>query len=152
MRALIQKVSRAGVTIDDKTVGEIKAGLVVLIGIKEDDDARVVQQMVDKIVNLRIFKDDQGKMNLSALDVNAQILAVSQFTLYADCSHGRRPSFIQAALPDISKPLYHMMVEKLKSTGLIIQQGVFAAEMNVHIENSGPVTIMLDSDDLRKRI
>ncbi len=152
MRVLIQRVSSAFVDIKNEMVGEIAAGLVVLIGIKEGDDAQVAQQMVDKIVNLRIFEDDQGKMNLSALQVNAQILAVSQFTLYADCSRGRRPSFVQAASPDVAKPLYHQMIEMLKSTGLPIQQGVFAAEMQVHIVNNGPVTLMLDSDEWRKRL
>jgi D-tyrosyl-tRNA(Tyr) deacylase len=151
MRTLIQRVSRASVDIKNETVGEITAGLVALIGIKEGDDAHVAQQMVDKIVNLRIFEDDQGKMNLSALQVDAQILAISQFTLYADCSRGRRPSFVQAALPDVSKPLYQQMIAMLKSTGLMIQHGVFGAEMAVYIVNSGPVTIMLDSDDWRKR-
>ena len=149
MRALIQRVSRASVSVDGETIGEIGAGLVVLLGIRHDDGDKEADYIVEKTVNLRIFEDSDGKFNLSALDVGGQILAVSQFTLYGDTRRGRRPSFTDAARPEISKPLYDKIVKRFRATGLKVSEGEFGAHMMVEIHNNGPVTIMLDSDDKR---
>lgn len=147
MRAVIQRVSQSSVTVDGKITGEIKQGLVVLLGVKNGDDKAAAEYLANKIVNLRIFEDEEGKFNLSALDVKAGILAISQFTLYADCRRGRRPGFSDAAHPDISEPLYDKFVGCLKESGLQVGQGVFGAHMDVEIHNDGPVTIIIDSED-----
>jgi len=147
MRALIQRVSQASVAVDDKILGKIDHGLVVLLGVKNGDDEKAAQYLASKIVNLRIFEDAAGKFNLSALDVKAEILAISQFTLYADCRRGRRPGFSDAARPEISLPLYQKFVQMLKESGLKVEQGEFGAHMLVKIFNTGPVTILLDSED-----
>ncbi len=149
MRALIQRVSQANVTVDGQDVGRIGSGLVVLLGVKNDDDESAAQYLANKIVNLRIFEDEDGRFHLSALDVGGEILAISQFTLYADCRKGRRPSFTEAAKPDISEPLYEYFVEQLRQTGLTVKTGKFGAHMDVSLTNDGPVTIMLDSEDKR---
>jgi D-tyrosyl-tRNA(Tyr) deacylase len=147
MRALIQRVSHARVSIDGKTVGRIDKGLVVLLGIANDDTTDDLRYLAEKIVHLRIFEDAEGKMNLSALDINGQILAISQFTLYADCRRGRRPGFTDAARPEISQPLYDSFVSALKTYDIKVETGRFGAHMMVEIFNDGPVTIMLDSDE-----
>lgn len=149
MRALIQRVTQASVTVEGKITGEIGKGLVVLLGVTNSDSAEDAAMLADKIVNLRILSDAAGKFNLSALDTKAEILVISQFTLYADCRRGRRPGFTDAAPPGISEPLYEKFVQLLQETGLKVATGIFGANMLVKIFNDGPVTIMLDSNEKR---
>jgi len=151
MRALVQRVSHGSVSVDDDTIGKIGAGLVVLLGVKTGDQETDAEYLANKVVNLRIFNDSDGKFNLSALDVGADILAISQFTLYADTRRGRRPAFTEAAPPDISNPLYETFVHQLRQSGLSVATGSFGAHMKVFIENDGPVTILLDSEDKRRK-
>jgi D-tyrosyl-tRNA(Tyr) deacylase len=146
MRAVVQRVKRCSVEVDGKIVGSIGKGLLVLLGIKNDDSKRDIEYIKDKILNLRIFEDDRSKMNLSLKDVSGQIMIVSQFTLYGDCRKGRRPSFIKAASPETAQGIYMDFVEEIKSTGIYVQQGVFQAHMDISIVNEGPVTIILDSE------
>jgi D-aminoacyl-tRNA deacylase len=148
MRAVIQRVSRARVTVDGRVTGEIDAGLVVLVAVGREDSAETAASMAEKIAHLRIFNDDQGKMNRSLLDTGGAILAVSQFTLYGDARGQRRPSFIQAAPPDQGKALYEEFVCALKALGMRVETGVFQAHMSVELANDGPVTILLDSTKL----
>lgn len=145
MRAVLQRVSNASVSVENKTIGKIEKGLVILLGIKQNDTEADAKYLADKCINLRIFSDDDGKFNLSALDVNGGILVISQFTLYGDTKKGRRPSFIEAARPEISKPLYEKFVEIIKSSGLSVASGEFGAMMLVEIHNDGPVTLIVDS-------
>ena len=147
MRAVIQRSKKSKVTIDGKVNGEIDHGYVVLVGFTEGDNEAIIDKMVNKIVNLRIFEDDQGKMNLSILDVNGSILSISQFTLYANCKEGRRPSFTEALNPTEATKLYDIFNEKLREY-VIVETGIFGADMKVEIYNDGPVTIVLDSDQL----
>jgi D-aminoacyl-tRNA deacylase len=144
MRALLQRVSKASVTVEDKVNSQIGKGLVVLLGIGQGDGEEQVTFLAEKIANLRIFEDDQGKTNLSVLDVKGEAIVVSQFTLYADSRKGRRPSFIDAALPDIAEPLVNLFVERLRGHGVPTQTGQFGAHMLVEIHNDGPVTIWLE--------
>jgi D-tyrosyl-tRNA(Tyr) deacylase len=146
MRAVVQRVSRARVTVNGEVTGEIAAGLMILIGIGRDDTSAVALTMAEKIANLRIFEDDQGKMNRSLLEVNGSALVVSQFTLYGDARGQRRPSFIAAAPPEQAKKLYEEFSEGLRRLGVIVATGVFQAMMSVELVNEGPVTILLDSD------
>ncbi|HKW87456.1 MAG TPA: D-aminoacyl-tRNA deacylase [Candidatus Acidoferrales bacterium] len=148
MRAVVQRVSRARVIVDGKVTGEISAGLVVLIAVGRQDTAETAASMADKIVNLRIFDDEQGKMNRSLLDTKGAVLAVSQFTLYGDTRGGRRPSFIQAAPPEMGKSLYEEFVRAVEALGVHVAIGVFQAHMSVELTNDGPVTILIDSDKL----
>lgn len=148
MRLVIQRVSKASVTIAGEIKGQISQGLVILVGIQDQDTEKIAKFMAQKSVNLRIFQDAHNKMNLSALDIGAGILAISQFTLYADCKRGRRPSFVQAAPPEISKPLYDTFVAALRETGLTVAEGEFGAMMLVEINNDGPVTIFMDSEEI----
>ena len=150
MRALIQRVARGSVAVDGRVVGRIGAGLVILLGVKTGDKQAAAEYLVNKIVNLRIFEDENGKLNLSALDVGAELLVISQFTLFADTRRGRRPGFSDAARPEVSVPLYEKFVELLQQTGARVQTGRFGAHMLVEIINDGPVTIMLDSEDKLK--
>lgn len=145
MRALVQRVSRASVLVDSKSVGEISKGIVVFLGVKHGDSEPDARWLADKCVNLRIFEDAQGKMNLSVKDVRGGILAVSQFTLYGDCRHGRRPGYTDAAQPGPANALYEAFVQALRESGLNVETGVFAARMEVEIHNDGPVTLMIDS-------
>lgn len=145
MRAVIQRVARASVKVDGKIAGEIGAGLAVLLGVGKDDTDEDARYIADKIANLRIFEDDQGKMNLSVLDVGGSVLVVSQFTLFADCRKGRRPSFMGAADPEEAKRLYERVIELLGQAGAPTAEGVFKATMDVELVNNGPVTILLDS-------
>jgi D-tyrosyl-tRNA(Tyr) deacylase len=145
MRAVVQRVSRASVKVDGKIVGEIGAGLLVLLGVAKEDVDNDVDVMADKVVNLRIFADDEGHMNRSLLDVRGGLLAVSQFTLLGDARKGRRPSFIDAAPPEEANRLYELFVSRVKETGLTVAQGVFRAHMEVELVNDGPVTILLDT-------
>lgn len=145
MRAVVQRVKEASVSIDGKIVGQINKGLVILLGVKNGDISDDAKFLADKCVNLRIFSDEAGKSNLSALDVGGELLAISQFTLYADTRKGRRPSFIEAAPPEVSEPLYNKFVTYLKESGLKTATGEFGAMMLVEIHNDGPVTIILES-------
>lgn len=148
MRAVVQRVSSARVIVEGRVTGEIAAGLVVLIAVGRQDTRETAVSMAEKIVNLRIFDDEQGKMNLSLLDKKGAVLAVSQFTLYGDARGGRRPSFIQAAPPEAGKVLYEEFVRAVAELGVIVATGIFQAHMSVEIVNDGPVTILLDSDKL----
>jgi len=147
MRAVLQRVSRAKVTVDGRVTGEIGPGLVILLGIGRNDTSTVVTRMAERCVNLRIFEDDQGKMNRSLLDVKGSALAVSQFTLYGDARGQRRPSFITAAPPELAKALYDQFCEALRKLGATVATGIFQTMMSVELVNEGPVTILLDSDN-----
>ena len=147
MRAVVQRVRKGSVSIDGKIVGEINKGLVILLGVKSGDTEADAKFLANKCVNLRIFADEAGKFNRSALDVAGELLAISQFTLYADTRKGRRPSFIEAAPPEISEPLYEKFISYLKESGLKIASGEFGAMMLVEIHNDGPVTIILESKE-----
>ena len=144
MRAVVQRVNQAQVRVENKVVAKIGLGLVVLLGISPTDTEADVREMAEKVANLRIFGDAQGKMNLSCLDVNGKIIVVSQFTLYADTRRGRRPSFTGAASPELAEPLCQFFVETLRIMGVPTQSGVFGAHMVVDIQNDGPVTILLE--------
>jgi D-tyrosyl-tRNA(Tyr) deacylase len=146
MRAVVQRVSRARVTIDGDVMGEISDGLMILLGVGRDDTSAVALSMADKIANLRIFEDDQRKMNRSLLDVKGSALVVSQFTLYGDARGQRRPSFVAAAPSEQAKILYEEFAEALRRLGVTVATGVFGAMMSVELVNEGPVTILLDSD------
>jgi len=148
MKALVQRVSRASVSVNDDTVGEIGKGLVVFLGVAQGDTQEDAGYLANKVVNLRIFADDASKFALSALETKGDILIISQFTLLADSRKGRRPSFTEAAPPDLAKELYEFFVEQVRSTGLKVETGLFQEHMLVEIHNDGPVTISLES---RKR-
>ncbi len=147
MRAVVQRVERAKVEVEQKIVGEIEKGLLIFLGVENDDTDKDIAWMVKKIPNLRIFEDDQGKMNRSLLDVKGNMLVISQFTLYGDCRKGRRPSFSNAASPKVAKELYDEFCNSLskKHLSLKIAKGVFQADMKVSLINDGPVTLLLDS-------
>jgi len=146
MRAVIQRVSRAKVTVNSAVCGEISQGLLILLGVGREDTAAVAAALAEKAANLRIFEDDNDKMNRSLLDVKGSALVVSQFTLYGDARGGRRPSFIAAAPPDEAKALYEVFCETLRQLGVTVATGIFQAMMAVELVNEGPVTILLDSD------
>ena len=148
MRAVIQRVKKSSVTVEEKITGSIGAGLMVLIGVEDGDSEKDADYIADKIIGLRIFEDEQGKMNLSVEDIGGEVLAVSQFTLLADARKGRRPSFTKAAAPDEANALYRKVIEKISSKGINVEEGVFRAEMLVEIHNDGPVTILLDSNKM----
>lgn len=150
MKFLIQNVQKASVTVNNTTIGKIDQGFLVFIGICNEDNVMIADKMVHKLLNLRIFKDDAGKTNLSLSDVSGELLLISQFTLYADCRHGNRPSFINSGKPELAKELYEYIIVKCKQSGLKIQTGSFGADMKVELINDGPFTIMLDSDDIVK--
>ena len=145
MRAVVQRVKKSSVKVDGEIVGAIQNGLNVLIGICKDDTLDDLKYTVDKVINLRIFHDDNDKMNLSVKDINGSILAISQFTLYGDCRKGRRPNFMNALGGNEAEKLYDKFIEMLRETGIEIATGVFGAHMDVEIQNDGPVTILLDS-------
>ena len=146
MRAVVQRVSRASVTVEGRITGEIGAGLLVLLGVGREDTPAVAASMAEKVANLRIFEDEQEKMNRSLLDVKGAVLVVSQFTLYGDARGQRRPSFISAAPPELAATLYEEFNEALRRLGITVATGVFQAMMSVELVNEGPVTILLDSD------
>lgn len=146
MRAVVQRVSRARVTVDGRITGEIGAGLMILLGVGRDDTSEVAASLAGKTANLRIFEDDQGKMNGSLLDVKGSALVVSQFTLYGDARGQRRPSFIAAGPPELAKALYEEFAAELRRLGVDVATGIFQAMMSVELVNEGPVTILLDSD------
>jgi D-tyrosyl-tRNA(Tyr) deacylase len=145
LRFLIQRVTRAAVRVGVKVEGEIAGGLLVLVGIAAGDTRVEADYLADKLVNLRIFSDDEGRMNRSALDVSGSLLLVSQFTLYGDCRKGRRPSFDAAAPPDVARELYEYVVSAVRAKGLKTETGVFQAHMEVELVNDGPVTLLLES-------
>jgi len=150
MRALVQRVARASVAVGDDVVGHIGRGLVVFLGVGEKDEEEDARYLVDKVVNLRIFDDEAGRFNISALDAGAQLLIISQFTLYADTRKGRRPSFTDAAPPAQAEALFGRVVSLFRETGLPVETGRFQEHMVVDIQNDGPVTIMLDSADRQR--
>ncbi|MCR8745480.1 D-aminoacyl-tRNA deacylase [Romboutsia lituseburensis] len=146
MRAVVQRVSSSKVTVDENVTGEISKGLLVLLGVTHEDTSKDVDYMIDKILNLRIFEDDNEKMNLSLKDVGGELLVVSQFTLYGDCRKGKRPSFSNAARPDVAIPLYEEFIKKAKEQDVVVGTGEFGAHMMVDLTNDGPVTILLESN------
>ena len=150
MRALIQRVSSARVRVEGEITGEIGPGLLVLLGIGHGDGEAEVRLLAEKMINLRIFEDDQGKMNRSLLEVNGAVLVISQFTLYAECRKGRRPNFLAAAPPEQSAELYERFIAALRAREIMVATGRFGTEMEVELVNDGPVTIMLDSADWNK--
>lgn len=145
MRAIVQRVVKGKVTVDERTVGEIGKGLVVLLGIGQEDGEKDIEYLADKIMNLRIFEDESGKMNVSLLDIQGELLLVSQFTLYGDCRKGKRPSYDKAARPEAARELYESFVRYCKGYGTKVETGEFQAMMQVKIYNDGPVTLLLDS-------
>jgi D-aminoacyl-tRNA deacylase len=146
MRAVVQRVSRASVTVEGRVAGQIGAGLMILIGVGREDTSVIVASMAEKVANLRIFEDDQGKMNRSLLDVRGAALVVSQFTLYGDARGQRRPSFVSAARPEKAKALYEEFTVAMQALGVNVATGVFQTTMSVELVNEGPVTILLDSE------
>jgi D-tyrosyl-tRNA(Tyr) deacylase len=148
MRAVVQRVTRARVTVDDEVVGEIGNGLVVLLGVARDDTKLDAAYLVEKIAALRIFDDDEGKMNLSVKEVNGGVIVISQFTLYGDVRRGLRPSWIEAASPEVAEPLYEFFVRQMRAAVDEVATGSFRAMMQVELVNDGPVTILLDSKKL----
>lgn len=151
MRLVVQRVTESNVKVDNKIVGKIDNGFMVLVGISNDDNEQIIDKMIDKLINLRVFEDENEKMNLSLLDIEGSILSISQFTLYADCKKGRRPSFVDAAKPSLAKPLYEYFNEKIEEKGIKVEKGIFGAMMDVMLINDGPVTIILDSDEIIKK-
>lgn len=149
MRAILQRVKQGAVCVDDQVVGAVSAGLVVLVGTTHDDTPAQAEALARKVASLRIFEDEAGKMNLSALDVGAEVLVIPQFTLYADCRRGRRPSFTDAARPEVAEPLIEHFMQILRAEGISeVASGVFGTHMLVKIHNDGPVTIILDTAEL----
>lgn len=144
MKLVVQRVKHAQVEVDGKIVGKVAQGALVLIGVTHGDTAKEGEWLASKLANLRMFEDDEGKVNRSLMDISGEILVVSQFTLYADCANGRRPSFTKAALPELAKPLCDQFVEVLRQTGLKVETGIFGAEMQVSLLNNGPVTLILE--------
>lgn len=151
MKAILQRVSNARVDIENKTVGQIEKGFLILLGVENGDEQRDAEVLAAKISGLRIFTDESDKMNLSLTDVGGGVLVISNFTLCADCSHGRRPSFIAAARPETAEPLYEYFCKKMADNGISrVEKGVFGADMQVSLTNDGPVTIEINSKDLKK--
>ena len=148
MRAVVQRVTEASVTVENKKVGAIEKGMTVLLGVEDGDSEKDADYIADKVAGLRIFDDEAGVMNLSALDVGGEILSISQFTLLADARKGKRPSYIKAARPEEAIKLYEYFDKRLEEKGLKVEKGIFQAEMLVEIHNDGPVTILLDSKKL----
>ena len=148
MKFVIQRVKKASVVVEEKEIGKINQGMLVLIGITQEDDKKIADKMIKKLINLRIFQDKENKMNLSIKDVKGKLLLISQFTLYADCKNGNRPSFTKSAKFDVANNLYQYIIEECKKTGINVETGIFGAEMKVNLTNDGPVTIILDSEEI----
>ena len=150
MKAIIRRVSRASVTVDNAVAGEVAQGFLILLGVEQDDDERHAKALADKISFLRVFTDENDKMNLSLKDIDGSVLVISNFTLCADCSHGRRPSFIAAARPEKAEPLYEYFCKVMLDNGVkSVEKGVFGADMQVSLTNDGPVTIDINTKDLK---
>ncbi len=145
MRAIVQRVKEASVTVDEKKISEISRGLLVFLGVGKEDSKSDLEYLVDKVLGLRIFEDADKKMNRSLLDINGELLVVSQFTLYGDVRKGRRPSFSESAAPDLGEKLYRLFIERAKNKNIEVKEGIFGADMKVNLLNDGPVTILLDS-------
>ena len=145
MRIVVQRVKNAKVSVDEKTVGKINAGFLVFLGVTSTDTKEDVDYLVKKLINLRVFTDENGKMNLPLQKINGELLIISQFTLYADCKNGNRPSFTASAKPDIALPLYEYFIEECKKQIRVVETGIFGADMKVELLNDGPVTIIIDS-------
>lgn len=145
MRAIVQRVKKSELFIDEKLFSKINKGFLILLGITETDTEAELKALADKILKLRVFEDGNGKMNLSIADVGGELQIVSQFTLYADCQHGNRPSFISAAKPEIANPIYERFVKYCRKTGINVETGVFGADMQINLVNDGPVTIALEA-------
>ena len=148
MKFVIQRVSEASVKVDGEVIGQIGKGFMVLIGVGQDDTKEIADKMVKKLVGLRIFEDENGKTNLSLADVNGEMLLISQFTLYANCKKGYRPSFIESGAPDMASDMYEYIIAKCKETVPVVERGIFGADMKVSLVNEGPFTIVLDSEKL----
>lgn len=148
MKFVIQNVLNASVSVDQKIVGQINQGYVVFIGISNDDNEETANKMIQKMLNLRIFQDENGKTNLSLEQISGELLLISQFTLYADCKHGNRPSFIKAGKPEQAQKLYNYIIEQCKMKVPNVQTGIFGADMKVSLTNDGPFTIVLDSTEI----
>lgn len=148
MKFVIQRVKHAEVTVDGNTIGRIGKGYMVLIGVSNYDDEAIADKMLDKMIKLRIFEDGKGKTNLSLADVGGELLLISQFTLYANCKKGNRPSFVEAGAPDKAEQLYEYIIDKCKSRVQVVECGEFGADMKVGLLNDGPFTIVLDSEDI----
>lgn len=150
MKFIVQRVSEANVCVDNQIIGEIKKGFLVLVGVSNTDTKEIADKMVSKLIHLRIFEDSDEKTNLDIKSVNGELLIISQFTLYADCKHGNRPSFINAGNPELANELYEYIISKCKEEVPIVQHGKFGAHMKVSLINDGPFTIVLDSDEIIK--
>lgn len=148
MKFVIQRVNNASVTIDEKIVGKINKSFLVLIGVSNDDTKEIADKMIKKLIGMRIFEDENGKTNLALADVDGELLLVSQFTLYANCKKGNRPSFINAGAPDMANEMYEYIIEKCREMVKVVETGEFGADMKVKLENDGPFTIVLDSEQL----
>lgn len=148
MRFVVQRVTYASVSVDNSIVGNINKGFMVLIGVEESDNKEIADKMIKKLIGMRIFEDDNGKTNLSLADVDGELLLVSQFTLYADCKKGNRPSFVKAGPPDMAKELYEYIIEKCRVEVKNVQKGIFGADMKVELLNDGPFTVILDSKEI----
>ena len=148
MKFVIQRVKHGSVTVDETVIGKIEKGFLVLIGVSNDDTKEIADKLVKKLVGLRIFEDENGKTNLSLADVNGSLLLVSQFTLYANCKKGYRPSFIEAGAPDMANEMYEYIIQECKKSVPVVERGEFGADMKVELLNDGPFTILLDSRDL----
>ncbi len=149
MRFVIQVVDESSVRVNGETVGSIGKGFMVLIGVGRDDNEQIADKMIKKMIGLRIFKDENGKTNLSLSDVGGELLLISQFTLYADCRHGNRPNFLNAGAPDQAERLYKYVIEQCRKSVPVVQTGVFGEHMEVSLVNNGPFTILLDSEDMK---
>lgn len=148
MRFVIQRVTHSSVTVDGQVIGKIGKGFMVLIGVEDNDTKAIADKMVSKLIGLRVFQDDNDKMNLSLKDVDGELLLISQFTLYADCKKGNRPSFIRAGKPDMANEMYQYIIEECKKQISVVEKGEFGADMKVELLNDGPVTIILDSTEI----
>lgn len=148
MKFVIQRVQSASCTVDENITGAIQKGFLVLIGVSNTDTTEIAAKMIKKLIGLRIFEDSEGKTNLSLKDVNGELLLISQFTLYADCKKGNRPSFINAGKPDMAKELYEYIIEKCKTEIPVVEKGIFGADMKISLLNDGPFTIVLDSEEI----
>lgn len=148
MKFVIQRVTQADVTVGDKVIGKIGKGFLVLIGVGQEDTKEIADKMIKKMVGLRIFEDENGKTNLALKDVDGEMLLISQFTLYANCKKGNRPSFIEAGAPDMASEMYEYIIEECKKSVPIVERGSFGAEMKVSLVNDGPFTIVLDSEQI----